>query len=129
MCSFALLGGVQRYVPAAARVLVRQIWLGGRREDAVAANYTAEDVVVVQRDIGAILQYTTEMGGDIELVALSLRVPPWEPMRALTREELRRTKLDLDADIPTTVAVVKTAAGPTLPDDETLQAPANGRGW
>jgi hypothetical protein len=129
MCSFVLLGGVQRRVPPDARVLVHQIWLGDRREDAVAANYTAEDVVVVQRDIGAILQYTTEMGGDIELVALSLRVPPWEPMRALTREELRRTKLDLDADIPTTVAVVKTAAGPTLPDDETLQAPANGRGW
>src|SRR5262252_1843258 len=96
MCSFVLLGGVQRYVPPAARVLVHQIWLGDRREDAIAANYTAEDLVVVQRDIGAILQYTIEMGGDVELVALSLRVPPWEPMRALTREELRRMKLDLD---------------------------------
>src|SRR5262249_2210630 len=49
MCSFVLLGGVQRYVPPTARVLVHQIWLGDRREDAVAANYTAEDLVVVQR--------------------------------------------------------------------------------
>src|SRR5258708_16216452 len=105
MCSFALLGGVQRYVPAAARVLVHQIWLGDRREDAVAANYTAEDLVVVQRDIGAILQYTTEMGGDIELVALSLRVPPWEPMRDLTREELRPMKIDLAVEAPPTAAV------------------------
>jgi hypothetical protein len=129
MCSFVLLGGVQRRVPPDARVLVHQIWLGDRREDAVAANYTAEDLVVVQRDIGTILQYTSEMGGDVELVALSLKVPPWEPMRALTREELRRTKLDLDVEIPATTAVVKTAAGPTLPDDETLQVPANGRGW
>jgi len=129
MCSFVLLGGVQRYVPPAARVLVHQIWLGDRREDAVAANYTAEDLVVVQRDIGAILQYTTEMGGDVELVALSLRVPPWEPMRALTREELRRMKLDLDVEVPATAAVVKTAAGPTLPDEETPQVPPNGRGW
>ena len=129
MCSFVLLGGMQRYVPPAARVLVHQIWLGDRRVDAIAANYTAEDLVVVQRDIGAILQYTTEMGGDIELVALSLKVPPWEPMRALTREELRRTKLDLDVEVPTTAAVVKTAAGPTLPDDETPQVPSNGRGW
>ncbi len=129
MCSFVLLGGVQRFVPPAARVLVHQIWLGDRREDAVAANYTAEDMVVVQRDIGAILQYTTEMGGDIELVALSLRVPPWEPMRALTREELRRMKLDLDVEVPATAAVVKTAAGPTLPDEETPQVPPNGRGW
>ena len=129
MCSFVLLGGVQRHVPPDARVLVHQIWLGDRREDAVAANYTAEDLVVVQRDIGAILQYTAEMGGDVELVALSLKVPPWEPMRTLTREELRRTKLDLDAEIPTAPAVAKTAAGPTLADEGTLQAPINGRGW
>src|SRR5215467_73440 len=106
MCTFVLLGGGQRYVPPAARVLVHQIWLGDRREDAVAANYTAEDLVVVQRDIGAILQYTAEMGGDVELVALSLRVPPWEPMRALTREELRRMKLDQD-DVPAPPAVAK----------------------
>ncbi len=129
MCAFVLLGGVQRHVPPDARVLVHQIWLGDRREDAVAANYTAEDLVVDQRDIGGILQYTAEMGGDVELVALSLRVPPWEPMRALTREELRRTKLDLDVDVPTTAAVVKTAAGPTSPDDEAMQLPTNGRGW
>ena len=129
MCSFVLLGGVQRHVPSDARVLVHQIWLGDRREDAVAANYTAEDLVVVQRDIGAILQYTAEMGGDVELVGLSLKVPPWEPMRTLTREELRRTKLDLDAEIPTTLAGAKTAAGPTLVDDGALQVPINGRGW
>src|SRR5262249_15650910 len=144
MCSFVLLGGVQRHVPPHApllaphislpvppdaRVLVHQIWLGDRREDAVAANYTAEDLVVVQRDIGAILQYTAEMGGDNELVALSLKVPPWEPMRTLTREELRRTKLDLDVEIPVAPTVAKTAAGPTLADDGTLQVPINGRGW
>src|SRR5260370_6675749 len=129
MCSFVLLGGVQRYIPPAARVLVHQIWLGDRCEDAVAANYTAEDLVVVQRDIGAILQYTTEMGGDIELVVLSLRAPPWEPMRALTREGQRRMKLDLDVEVPATATVVKTAAGPTFPDEETPQVPSYGRGW
>jgi hypothetical protein len=129
MCSFVLLGGVQRHVPSEARVLVHQIWLGDRREDAVAANYTAEDLVVVQRDIGAILQYTAEMGGDVELVALSLKVPPWEPMRALTREELRRTKLDLDAEMPTAPPGAKTAAGPALIDDGAQQVPINGRGW
>jgi hypothetical protein len=130
MCTFVLLGGAQRRVPPDARVLVHQIWLGDRREDAVASNYTAEDLVVVQRDIGSILQYTIEMGGDPELVELSLRVPPWEPMRALTRDEIRRTKLDLDVEIPTVPMAVKTAAGPTLPDDEPSSLlPANGRGW
>ncbi len=128
MCAFVLLAGVQRHVPPDARVLVHQIWLGDRREDAVASSYTAEDLVVVQRDIGSILQYTIEMGGDPELVELSLKVPPWEPMRALARDEIRRTKLDLDVELLTTPALVKTAAGPTPPDDEPpLQS--NGRGW
>ena len=129
MCAFVLLGGMQRHVPPDARVLVHQIWLGDRREDAVAANYTAEDLVVVQHDIGAILQYTAEMGGNVDLVTLSLRIPPWEPMRALSREELRRMKLDLDVEIPPAAAVVKTAAGPTLPEEDALQVSPNNRGW
>jgi hypothetical protein len=128
MCTFVLLAGVERHVPPEARVLVHQIWLGDRREDAVASNYTAEDLVVVQRDIGSILQYTLDMGGDPELVELSLRVPPWEPMRTLTREEIRRTKLDMDVEIPVSPVVVKTAAGPAVLDDEP-QSSSNGRGW
>jgi hypothetical protein len=128
MCTFVLLAGIQRYVPPEARVLVHQIWLGDRREDAVASNYTAEDLVVVQRDIGSVLQYTIEMGGDAELVELSLRVPPWEPMRALTRDEIRRTKLDMNVEIPASPAIVRTAAGPTMPEDEP-PFPSNGRGW
>jgi hypothetical protein len=94
MCAFVLLGGVQRDVPADSRVLVHQIWLGDRRDDAPAANYTAEDLVLVQRDIGKILNYLVEMGGDPELLELALRIPPWEPMRILSRAELRRTRLD-----------------------------------
>ncbi len=127
MCTFVLLGGAQREVPPDARVLVHQIWLGDRRDDAVAANYSAEDLVVVQRDIGSIMQYTVEMGGDVELVALSLKVPPWEPMRALSRDEMRRTRLVLAGDVGEAPALIKTAAGPaTVPEDGTL---INGRGW
>jgi hypothetical protein len=129
MCSFVLLGGVQRQVPLDARVLVHQIWLGDRREDAVAASYTAEDLVVVQRDIGSIIQYTLEMGGDVELVALSLKVPPWEPMRALTREELRRTRLDLAEPMAQAQSPIKTVAGPAQGDEEAQRVTINGRGW
>jgi hypothetical protein len=131
MCGFVLLGGVQRQVPLDARVLVHQIWLGDRRDDAVAANYTAEDLVVVQRDIGSIIQYTLEMGGDMELVALSLKVPPWEPMRALTREELRRTRLDATEPQAQAASPIKTVAGPAGGggDDDVARAPINGRGW
>jgi len=129
MCGFVLLGGVQRQVPLDARVLVHQIWLGDRRDDAVAANYSAEDLVVVQRDIGSIIQYTLEMGGDVELVALSLKVPPWEPMRALTREELRRTRLDATEPQAQAASAIKTVAGPAGGDDEAARVPINGRGW
>lgn len=94
MCPFVLLAGVKRVVPIEARVRVHQIWLGDRREDATAATYSAEDLVLVQRDIGKLAQYTVEMGGSAELLELSLRVPPWEPMRSLTRDELRRMQLD-----------------------------------
>ena len=130
MCTFVLLGGVQSAVPLDARVLVHQIWLGDRRDDAVAANYTAEDLMVVQRDIGSIMQYTVEMGGDVELVALSLKVPPWEPMRVLTRDELRRTHLDLadGGETAAAASLVQTAAGPAPVDDDAERL-ANGHGW
>jgi hypothetical protein len=88
-----LLGGVHRSVPADARVMVHQIWLGDRREDPTAANYSAEDLVLVQRDIGRLAQYTAEMGATVDLLDLALRIPPWEPMHALTRNELLRTRL------------------------------------
>jgi hypothetical protein len=129
MCTFVLLGGVQRQVPLDARVLVHQIWLGDRRDDAMAANYSAEDLVVVQRDIGSLVQYTAEMGGDAELVVLSLKVPPWEPMRVLTREELRRTRLEFSTSSMQAPALIKTAAGPAGPADEDALRPIEGRGW
>ncbi len=96
MCGFVLLGGVHRTVPAEARVMVHQIWLGDRRSDPTAANYTAEDLVLVQRDIGRLAKYTIDMGGSIDLLNLALRIPPWEPMHALTPDETRLTRLATD---------------------------------
>jgi hypothetical protein len=95
MCAFVLLAGVQRSVAPESRVMVHQIWLGDRREDPMAANYTAEDLVLVQRDIGRLARYTADMGGSVDLLGLALRIPPWEPMHALTRDELRLTQLDM----------------------------------
>lgn len=94
MCAFVLLAGSKRIVPPEARVRVHQIWLGDRRDDAAAASYSAEDLVLVQRDIGKLAQYTIEMGGSVELLEISLRIPPWEPMRILSRDEMRRMNLD-----------------------------------
>jgi len=113
MCAFVLLAGVKRIVPEEARVRVHQIWLGDRREDAVAANYSAEDLALIQRDIGRIAQYTSEMGGGAELLEIALRIPPWEPMRALTRAELRRSQLDnSEAATPALAASVASDAPP-----------------
>jgi len=111
MCAFVLLGGVRRLVPSDARVMVHQIWLGDRREDPTAANYSAEDLVLIQRDIGRLAQYTAEMGATADLLDLALRIPPWEPMHALTRAELKRTRLTTeDPEIP--VAAPVTTSSP-----------------
>jgi len=131
MCPFVLLGGVKRVVPSEARVLVHQIWLGDRRDDAVAANYSAEDLVLVQRDIGKLVQYTLEMGGGAELLEVALRIPPWEPMRALSRDELRRTRLDNSQDRLSQVQGASASSGTvvTLATSETKRGDAGDRGW
>jgi hypothetical protein len=114
MCAFVLLGGVRRDVPPEARVMVHQIWLGDRRDDPTAANYSAEDLVLVQRDIGRLAQYTADMGASTELLGLALRIPPWEPMHALTLDELRSTKLASgEAQAPAATVAAAPDAGET----------------
>ena len=102
MCVFLLLSGKTRYVPEAAHVRVHQIWMGDRADDARAANYSAEDLMIVERDIGRLAKYTFEMGGAGDLLSLALNVPPWEELHELSREELRLTNLvttDAVADV------------------------------
>jgi hypothetical protein len=94
MCAFLLLAGSRRYVPPQAQVLVHQIWLGKKRKQALESNYSADELNVVQRDIGRLAQYTVEMGGGIDLLETALRVPPWEPLYRLSREELDRMRLN-----------------------------------
>lgn len=113
MCGFVLLGGVHRSVPGEARVMVHQIWLGDRRNDPTAANYTAEDLALVQRDVGRLAKYTVEMGGSIDLLNLALRIPPWEPMHALTANETRRTRLATDlSPVPMVAPAVASSPPP-----------------
>lgn len=111
MCAFVLIAGVHRTVPSEARVMVHQIWLGDRRDDPTAANYSAEDLVLVQRDIGRLARYTADMGASIELLDLALRIPPWEPMHALTRAEIRRTRVETSAPDAATGATIAASPG------------------
>lgn len=123
MCAFVLLGGVQRTVPPEARVMVHQIWLGDRRDDPTAATYSAEDLVLVQRDIGRLAQFTAEMGASIDLLDLALRIPPWEPLHTMTRDEILRTKLTTDDTIAPPIPA-PVAASPSLPATVAVSPPA-----
>jgi len=129
MCVFLLLSGKTRYVPEAAHVRVHQIWMGDRAEDARAASYSADDLMIVERDIGRLAKYTFEMGGGGDLLALSLNVPPWEELHELSREELRLTNLvttDAIAEVlpPRGASVTQSAAVVVKPVQDRLVATA-----
>jgi len=128
MCSFALLGGVRRHIPEEARVLVHQIWPGKLRQDAVAATYSAGHMVGIQRELGLIARYTVEMGVDIELFEIAMRIPPWEAMRPLTRAELARLRVDNTAETATGVSapasVPATSPSPARDQIRARQLPA-----
>ena len=120
MCVFLLLSGKTRYVPETAHVRVHQIWMGDRADEPKAANYSAQDLMIVERDIGRLAKYTFDMGGTGDLLSLSLNVPPWENLHELSRDELLLTNLvttDAVADVfPQTelsAAPVATLAKPT----------------
>jgi hypothetical protein len=115
MCAFMLLSGTARYVPDGAHVRVHQIWMGDRAEDARAASYSADDLMIVERDIGRLAKYTFDMGGDGDLLSLALSIPPWEKLHELSAAELHSTNLvttDRIADV--------------LPDGGIMDAPVAG---
>lgn len=120
MCVFLLLSGKTRYVPETAHVRVHQIWLGDRANDAKAATYSADDLMIVERDIGRLAKYTFDMGGAGDLLSLSLNVPPWEDLHELSRDELRLTNL-------VTTEMVAQAGGPNAAMVELTPKPVQGR--
>ncbi|MGN1288854.1 MAG: hypothetical protein ACI4XG_20055, partial [Bradyrhizobium sp.] len=63
---------------------------------------TAQDLMIVERDIGRLAKYPFDMGGAGELLSLALSVPPWEDLHELSAAELRLTNLvttDAVADV------------------------------
>lgn len=127
MCVFVMLGGVHRTVPPEARMSVHQIWPGNKRGDSSAESYTAEELVRIQRDVGRIAAYTVEMGGDIGLFELAMRIPPWEKLRSLSQADLRRLRLqmlDKVADSATSGAVGPAPARRAAPSMRVVA-----RGW
>ncbi|TFW56307.1 hypothetical protein CT676_36155 [Bradyrhizobium sp. MOS001] len=118
MCVFLLLAGKKRYVPEAAHVRVHQIWMGDRADDAKAASYSAQDLMIVERDIGRLAKYTFDMGGAGDLLSLALSVPPWEDLHELDAGELKLTNLvttNLVADVLPHVDVAAPAVAELAP--------------
>src|SRR5205085_2277248 len=65
-------------------------------------SYTAQDLMIVERDIGRLAKFTFDMGGTGDLLSLALSVPPWEDLHQLSADELRLTNLittDAVADV------------------------------
>jgi len=114
MCPFVLLGGARRHVPPEARILVHQIWPGAARADSTAAVYSAQNVAGMLRATSEMARYTVDMGGEIELFDLSMRIPPWEDLRVLTPAEVQRTRL----------STIDTPFAP--PDADALSSPPPG---
>jgi hypothetical protein len=112
MCVFLLLSGKTRFVPEAAHVRVHQIWMGDRADDAKAASYTAQDLMIVERDIGRLAKYTFDMGGAGDLLSLSLNVPPWDDLHELSSTELRLTNLVTTDAIAEVLPQAEVAATP-----------------
>jgi hypothetical protein len=131
MCVFLLLSGKTRYVPPVAHVRVHQIWMGDRADDAKAASYSAQDLMIVQRDIGRLTKYTFDMGGTGDLLSLALSVPPWEDLHELSRAELRlanlvTTEVATDVFPADTTAVPMAEAKPVKPQQDRFVSSAVG---
>ena len=77
----------------AAHVRVHQIWMGDRADDARAASYSAQDLMIVERDIGRLAKYTFDMGGAGDLLSLALSVRRGKNCTNCPAEELRLTNL------------------------------------
>jgi hypothetical protein len=98
ICAFVLLAGIERHVPIEAQVLVHDIWPGNRRNEPTEATYSANELAIVQRDVAQLARYTVEMGGTFALLEAALKIPPWEQMHQLSREELRAMNMATIAD-------------------------------
>jgi hypothetical protein len=114
MCVFLLLSGKMRYVPDGAHVRVHQIWMGDRADDPKAASYSAQDMMIVERDIGRLAKFTFDMGGSGDLLSLALNVPPWEELHELSPQELRLTNLITTDAVADALPEDKGAAGAAM---------------
>jgi hypothetical protein len=66
------------------------------------------------------------MGGGVDLLEIALKIPPWEPMRMLSRDELRTMKVMTAGDAP---EINSGAATNSAALANGAKVPVNGHGW
>jgi len=66
------------------------------------------------------------MGGGIDLLEIALKIPPWEPMRQLSRDELRNMKVVTAGEYPDTTSSVSVSSA-SLSNGTRIAV--NGRAW
>jgi hypothetical protein len=110
-CTYAILGGVNRYVaqttpnaeadydnrtPGASgtKLGVHQFYQSAALSEPLKKAFSAIDKSSDQILMGILLEYTLRMGVDVRLVSAASSVPPWEEMRWLTQEEMISWRID-----------------------------------
>ena len=127
-CTEVLLGGMRRNVPDEVQITVHQPWSNMKRDDAAAATYPAREMVELTRLVGQIGRYVAEMGIDMEFFEISMRRPPWEELRPLSKAELRRFRVH-NFDGPIGAVAAGPAAPPTVAAPPLSAPPRVEAGW
>jgi len=92
-CVYAFLGGTTRFADK-SKVGVHQFYTENAMKDPVLKSATAVDRSVDQLLTGILLEYSIRMGADPRLISVASAVPPWEPMKWLTEQELLELRID-----------------------------------
>jgi hypothetical protein len=103
-CVYAFLGGTTRFT-AKSKVGVHQFYTENAMNDPGLKTATAVDRSVDQLLTGILLEYSIRMGADPRLISVASTVPPWEPMKWLTEQELSELGIDNSRTTYSTLSV------------------------
>ena len=110
-CTYAIMGGVRRYVvrkeftvdsdydngnvgATGTKLGIHQFYNNDALNEPQKKAFSAIDQSLQQLLMGILLEYTLRMGIDTRLVSVASTIPPWEDMRWLTPEEMIAWNID-----------------------------------
>jgi hypothetical protein len=110
-CAYAMMGGVNRYVAqqsfdadadydnrnagaSGTKFGIHQFYQSEALDEPQRKAFSAIDKSSDQVIMGVLLEYVLRMGGDVRLVSVASKIPPWQEMRWLTQDEMIAWKVD-----------------------------------